>query len=117
MVCPDLFIFVPICNLTIIDFFIIFLSYLISFCENISYRACLVPFINTSRENLFCGAPKYAFCGAWVVLHRIFATKISILWRTNTCAIEIRNSVAHQALMRHRIPYFCGALWFSAPQN
>jgi hypothetical protein len=50
---------------------------------------------DTSRENLFCGAPKYAFCGAWVVLHRIFATKISFLWRTSTCATEIRNSVAH----------------------
>jgi hypothetical protein len=52
-----------------------------------------------------------------VVLHRIFATKISILWRTSTCDTEIRNSVAHQALMRHRINKFCGALWFSAPQN
>jgi hypothetical protein len=58
---------------------------------------------DTSRENLFCGAPIYAFCGAWVVLHRIFATKISFLWRTSTCATEFLNSVAHQALMRHRI--------------
>jgi hypothetical protein len=72
---------------------------------------------NTSRENLFCGAPKYAFCGAWVVLHRIFATKISILWRTSTCATEIRNSVAHQDLMRHRIKEFCGAFCLGAPQN
>jgi hypothetical protein len=72
---------------------------------------------SSSRENLFCGAPKYALYGAWVVLHRIFATKISILWRTSTCATEIRNFVAHQALMRHRIKKFCGALWFGAPQN
>jgi hypothetical protein len=71
----------------------------------------------TSRENLFCGAPIYAFCGTWVVLHRIFATKISILWRTSTCAIEIRNSMAHQAIMHHRIKEFCGALWLGAPQN
>jgi hypothetical protein len=50
----------------------------------------LLPAIpeDTSRENLICGAPIYVFCGAWVVLHRIFATKISILWRTSTCATE-----------------------------
>jgi hypothetical protein len=84
--------------------------------------ACMIwvacgPSKPTSRENLFCGAPKYAFCGAWVVLHRIFTTKISILWRTSTCATEIRNSVVHQDLMRHRIREFCGALWLGAPQN
>jgi hypothetical protein len=74
----------------------------------------------TSRENLFCGA--------WVVHHRIFATKISILWRTSTCATEIRNYVAHQAIMRHRnsVAHYglmrhrirCATeLYFSAPQK
>jgi hypothetical protein len=49
----------------------------------------------TSRENLICGAPVFIFCGAWVVCHIIFATKIRILWCTSTCATEIRHSVAH----------------------
>jgi hypothetical protein len=56
---------------------------------------------DTSRENLLCGAPKYAFCGAWVVLHRIFATKISILWRTSTCATEL-GAPQNCILVRHR---------------
>jgi hypothetical protein len=33
----------------------------------------------TSRENLISGTPVFIFCGAWVVRHRIFATKIRIL--------------------------------------
>jgi hypothetical protein len=62
--------------------------------------------IYTSRENLICDAPIYVFCGAWVVLHRIFATKISILWRTSTCATEIRYSVAHQFICATEIRHF-----------
>jgi hypothetical protein len=63
----------------------------------------------TSRENLSSGAPVFIFCGAWVVRHRIFTTKIRILWRTSTCATEIRHSVAHQFIcateIRHSVAH------------
>jgi hypothetical protein len=64
---------------------------------------------HTTRENLICGAPIIVFCGAWVVHHRIFITKISILWRTSTCATEIMNSVAHHSIcateIRHSVAH------------
>jgi hypothetical protein len=65
--------------------------------------------IATSRENLICGAPVFIFCGAWVVRHRIFATEIRILWRTSTCATEIRHSVVHHFIcateIRHSVAH------------
>jgi hypothetical protein len=51
---------------------------------------------HSKEKKLICDAPKTKLCGAWIVRHRILATKIRILWRTFPCATENLISVAQK---------------------